>query len=35
MNKICILGSVNMDIVLRVKSQPKEGETILAKSFED
>lgn len=34
MNKICILGSINMDIVLRVKNQPKEGETILAKSFE-
>ncbi|MDO5517378.1 MAG: ribokinase [Clostridium sp.] len=34
MNKICILGSMNMDMVLRVKNQPKEGETILAKSFE-
>lgn len=34
MNKVCILGSINMDIVLRVKNQPKEGETILAKSFE-
>ncbi|MBE6050266.1 MAG: ribokinase [Clostridium sp.] len=34
MNKICVLGSMNMDMVLRVKNQPKEGETILAKSFE-
>lgn len=34
MNKICILGSMNMDMVLRVKNQPKEGETILANSFE-
>ena len=33
MNKICILGSMNMDMVLRVKDQPKEGETILSKSF--
>ena len=34
MNKICILGSMNMDMVLRVKDHPKEGETILSKSFE-
>ena len=34
MNKMCILRSMNMDIVLRVKNQPKEGETILAKLFE-
>lgn len=34
MNKICILGSINMDIVLRVKNYPKKGETILAKLFE-
>lgn len=33
MNKVCILGSMNMDIVLGVTNQPKEGETILAKSF--
>ena len=34
MNKVCVLGSMNMDMVLKVKNQPKEGETILAKSFE-
>ncbi|SFD47016.1 ribokinase [Clostridium uliginosum] len=34
MNKVCILGSTNMDLVLKIKSMPKEGETILSKSFE-
>lgn len=34
MNKVCILGSINMDLVLKIKSMPKEGETILSKSFE-
>ncbi|MGL4570744.1 MAG: ribokinase [Clostridium sp.] len=34
MNKICILGSINMDLVIKVKEMPKEGETILSKSFE-
>ncbi|MDD3225835.1 MAG: ribokinase [Clostridium sp.] len=30
MNKVCFLGSINMDMVIKVKSMPKEGETILA-----
>ncbi|GAA0858303.1 MULTISPECIES: ribokinase [Clostridium] len=34
MNKICVLGSINMDLVIKVKEMPKEGETILSKSFE-
>ncbi|MGL4760613.1 MAG: ribokinase [Sarcina sp.] len=34
MNKICVLGSMNMDLVIRTKDMPKEGETILAKGFE-
>lgn len=34
MNKICVLGSMNMDLVLKVKDMPKVGETILSKSFE-
>ena len=34
MNKVCVLGSINMDIVLKVKDTPKVGETILSKSFE-
>ena len=33
MNKICVLGSMNMDLVLKVKDMPKVGETILYKSF--
>lgn len=34
MNKVCIIGSMNMDMVFKVKNHPKEGETILAESFE-
>lgn len=34
MNKICVLGSINMDLVLKVKNMPQEGETILSKGFE-
>lgn len=34
MSKVCVLGSINMDLVLKVKNMPKEGETILSKSFE-
>lgn len=34
MNKVCVLGSINMDLVIRVNEMPKEGETILSESFE-
>lgn len=34
MNKICVLGSMNMDLVLKVENMPKVGETILSKSFQ-
>lgn len=34
MNKVCVLGSTNMDLVLKVKNMPREGETILSKEFE-
>lgn len=34
MNKVCVIGSINMDLVIKVKNMPKEGETILSKSFE-
>lgn len=34
MSKVCVLGSMNMDLVLKIKNMPKEGETILSKSFE-
>ena len=33
MNKICVLGSLNMDIVLKVENMAKVGETIFAKSL--
>lgn len=34
MNKVCILGSMNMDLVMKVKNLPQVGETILSQSFE-
>lgn len=34
MNKICVLGSMNMDMVLKVKAMPKVGETLLSRSME-
>ena len=34
MNKVCVLGSINMDLVVRVKDIPRLGETILSQSFE-
>lgn len=33
MNKVCVLGSMNMDLVLEINNLPKVGETILSKSF--
>ncbi len=34
MNKVCVLGSLNMDLVLKVNDIPKIGETILSNSYE-
>lgn len=34
MNKVCVLGSLNMDLVLKVNDVPKIGETILSNSSE-
>ncbi len=34
MNKVCVIGSINMDLVIKVDEMPKEGETILSKYFE-
>ncbi|WBW99032.1 ribokinase [Oceanirhabdus sp. W0125-5] len=34
MNKICVLGSMNMDMVLNVKNLPKKGETLLVNNME-
>ncbi len=33
-NKICVLGSMNMDMVLNVKNLPKKGETLLVNNME-
>lgn len=33
MNKVCILGSINMDMVIEVDRMPNIGETILSKSI--
>lgn len=33
MNKICILGSINMDVVVKVNSMPKVGETIIGNNL--
>lgn len=30
MNKVCIIGSINMDMVMDIEKMPKEGETILS-----
>lgn len=34
MNNVCILGSINMDMVLKVNNMPEVGETIMAKNLE-
>lgn len=34
MNKVCVLGSMNMDLVVKVNDVPRVGETILSKFFE-
>lgn len=33
MKKLCVIGSLNMDLVLRINNFPKPGETILGESF--
>lgn len=33
MHDICVLGSINMDLVLKVNAMPALGETILSKNF--
>lgn len=35
MNRVCVLGSINMDVVLKVNHMPKVGETIFAKSLQN
>ena len=33
MNNICVLGSINMDLVVHVDVMPVEGQTIFGKDF--
>lgn len=33
MNKICVFGSINMDLVVNIDNIPRVGETILSKAF--
>ncbi|NSB07314.1 sugar/nucleoside kinase (ribokinase family) [Clostridium beijerinckii] len=33
MNKICILGSINMDMVVSINKMPLIGETIFSDNF--
>ncbi|MCY6485193.1 ribokinase [Clostridium aestuarii] len=35
MNTICVLGSINMDVVLKVNRMPKVGETIFASNLKN
>lgn len=35
MNRICILGSINMDLILNVKKMPQVGETILGENLKN
>ena len=34
MNNVCILGSMDMDLVVKIEEVHRVGETILSKSFE-
>lgn len=34
MNRVCVLGSINMDMVIKVDSMPKEGQTILSNDMQ-
>ena len=33
MKKLCVIGSLNMDLVTNVENFPKPGETIVGESF--
>ncbi|AND84580.1 Ribokinase [Clostridium tyrobutyricum DIVETGP] len=34
MNRVCVMGSINMDMVLKVDSMPKVGQTIFANDIQ-
>ncbi len=35
MRKICVVGSINMDLVIKVDSMPKCGQTIIRSNFKE
>ena len=35
MKKICVIGSLNMDLVVNVDEMPKKGQTLIGSSFKE
>ena len=35
MNKICVIGSINMDLVVNVDEMPKKGQTLIGSNFKE
>ncbi len=35
MNKICVIGSINMDLVVNVDEMPKKGQTLIGSDFKE
>ena len=35
MNKICVIGSINMDLVVNVGEMPKKGQTLIGSNFKE
>lgn len=35
MNKICVIGSINMDLVVKVDEMPKKGQTLIGSNFKE
>ncbi|MDU7967611.1 MAG: PfkB family carbohydrate kinase, partial [Paeniclostridium sordellii] len=35
MKKICVIGSLNMDLVVNVDEMPKKGQTLIGSKFKE
>ncbi|MFR4765762.1 MAG: PfkB family carbohydrate kinase [Paraclostridium sordellii] len=35
MKKICVIGSLNMDLVVNVENMPKKGQTLIGSDFKE